>query len=177
MAESGLMDACPCREANSRFHVEEEEVHTMSVNHSAPVIAAGEIEIAADAEKVWEVMAGVEEWPTWNLDVREVSLGGEVVEGTEFRWKVRAGTITSTFQRVEPPRLLAWTGKGFGVVAVHVWRLETRKGSTLVETEESWEGLFARILRGPFRKALKKSIDAGLTYLKTEVERRARVAR
>ena len=40
----------------------------MSVNQSAPVIAAGEIEVAADAEKVWEVMAGVEEWPSWNLD-------------------------------------------------------------------------------------------------------------
>jgi hypothetical protein len=116
-------------------------------------------------------MTGVEKWPTWNPDVKEASLSGHVAEGTKFRGKVRMGTINSTFKRVERPRLLAWTGKGFGVNAVHVWRLEPRDGSTLVGTEESWEGLLARILRGPLQKALRQSIDSGLMYLKTEVER------
>jgi uncharacterized protein YndB with AHSA1/START domain len=143
----------------------------MSVNRDAPVVAAGEIEITADADKVWEVMTGVEKWPTWNPDVEEASLSGDVAEGTEFRWKVRTGMINSTFKQVERPRLLAWTGKGFGVNAVHIWRLEPRDGSTLVGTEESSEALLARILRGPFQKALKQSIDSGLMYLKTEVER------
>jgi hypothetical protein len=145
----------------------------MSVNQDAPVVTAGEIEIAADADKVWEVMTGVDKWPTWNPDVKEARLGGDVAEGAPFRWKVRTGTINSTFMRVDRPRLLAWTGKGFGVDAIHVWRLEPRDGSTLVETEESWEGLLARLLRGPFQKALKQSIDSGLAELKTEVERTA----
>jgi uncharacterized protein YndB with AHSA1/START domain len=145
----------------------------MSVNQDAPVVAAGEIEVAADPEKVWEVMTDVERWPSWNRDVKEASLGGPVAKGTSFRWKVSTGMISSMFQRVERPRLLAWTGKGFGVVAVHVWRLEPRNNGTLVATEESWEGLLSRILRLPFQRALKKSIDSGLTYLKTEVERTA----
>jgi hypothetical protein len=151
--------------------VELEEVPAMSINEAAPVKAAGEIEISAGVGRVWEVMTDVERWPAWNRDVKEASLHGEVTEGREFRWKVRTGTITSRFVRVERPRLLAWTGKGFGVVAVHVWRLEERDGSTVVATEESWEGLLSRLLRVPFQKALKSSIDAGLTYLKNEAER------
>jgi hypothetical protein len=145
----------------------------MSVNEAAPVMAAGEIVIAADQEITWDVMTDIERWPRWNPDVKEASLRGEVAEGTEFRWKVRTGTITSRFTRVERPGLLAWIGKGFGVVAIHVWRLEPRDGTTLVTTEESWEGMLSSILRGPFRKALKKSIDSGLQYLKTEAERRS----
>ncbi len=147
----------------------------MSINETAPVVAAGEIEIAADQETLWQLMTEVERWPAWNPDVKEASLRGEVREGTKFRWKVRTGTITSTFTRVEPPRLLAWTGKGFGVLAVHVWRIEAGGGATTsVRTEESWEGLLSRMFRGPFQKALKKSIDSGLTYLKAEAERRAK---
>ena len=145
----------------------------MSVNHAAPVVAEGEIAIAAKPETVWEVMTDIEVWPTWNPDVKEATLQGSVAEGTQFRWKVSAGTINSTLTRVDPPRVLAWNGKGFGVKAIHAWLLEPRAGGTLVRTEESWEGLLSRILRGPFQKALKKSIDTGLGHLKAEAERRA----
>src|SRR5918992_2422121 len=144
----------------------------MSISEAAPVVATGETQIDAGRQTVWEVMTDVESWPTWNPDVKKASLRGDVAEGKQFRWKVQTGTITSTFTRVEPPQLLAWTGKGFGVRAVHVWRLERHDGTTFVRTEESWEGLLSRILRGPFRKALKKSIDSGLGHLKAEAELR-----
>jgi hypothetical protein len=50
--------------------------------------------------------------------------------------------------------------------------LEPRDGNTVVQTEESWEGLLVRIFRGVMRKMLQRSIDAGLLHLKTEAERR-----
>ena len=146
----------------------------MSINKSAPVVGAGEVEIAADRETTWQVMADVPRWPTWNPDIKEASLLGGLAEGEQFRWKVQVGTITSTFTHVERPTLLAWIGKGFGVDAIHVWRLDPGgpPGTTRVRTEESWDGLLARILRRPFRKALQDSIDSGLMHLKTEAERR-----
>ena len=146
----------------------------MSVNEAAPVIATGEIEVAVAPETAWHVMTDIDHWPTWNPDVKQASLHGGVAEGNLFRWRVRTGKITSTFTHVERAQLLAWTGKGFGVNAVHVWRLEPRDGKTVVRTEESWEGLLARVLRAPFRKALQRSIDSGLIHLKAEAERRAK---
>jgi hypothetical protein len=46
-----------------------------------------------------------------------MSIQGDLAEGSVFRWKAGAGTITSTIQRVEPPRLIAWTGGTLGIRA------------------------------------------------------------
>ena len=145
----------------------------MRVNHDAPIVAASELPIAADPESIWDVMAAIERWPSWNPDVRWASLEGELAEGSVFRWKAGPGTITSTLQRVERPPVLAWTGRTLGVEAVHVWRLEPRNGATLVTTEESWEGPVASLLRGPLRKTVRNALDAGLGHLKAEAERRS----
>lgn len=145
----------------------------MSINESAPVVAASEIEIGAGSETVWAVLAAIERWPSWNPDVKWVSLRGEVAEGSEFRWKAGPATITSTLRRVERPGLLAWTGKTVGVSAIHVYRLEPRDGHTSVRTEESWEGLLARIFGGLMQKAVKNALDTGLRHLKAEAERRS----
>jgi hypothetical protein len=94
--------------------------------------------------------------------------------GSRFKVQLKAGpgTITSKISQVERLRTLAWTGRSFGINAVHVWGLEPRDGNTVVQTEESWEGLLVRIFRGVMRKMLQRSIDAGLLHLKTEAERR-----
>jgi hypothetical protein len=96
--------------------------------------------------------------------------------GTTFRWKSGPGTITSTFQVVDEPTELTWTGKTLGIPAIHVYRLrpsERHPGHTVVSTEESWAGLLARLLRKRFTTTLKTAIDTGLARLKAEAERRA----
>jgi hypothetical protein len=40
-----------------------------------------------------------------------------------------------------------------------------------VRTEESYDGLIARVFRRSLQKALDEALDRGLRYLKTEVER------
>jgi hypothetical protein len=143
------------------------------INERAPVVGASEIEIGATPEAVWEVLTSFERWPSWNADVKSMSVEGPVASGTVFRWKAGRGTITSTIRRVEPPRLIAWSGKTLGIKAIHFWHLEPRNGSTFVRTEESYEGLVTRLFRGPIQKTLDKALADGLQYLKTEVERRA----
>jgi uncharacterized protein YndB with AHSA1/START domain len=144
------------------------------INESAPVIGRSETEIDAPVEPVWEVLTAVDSWPAWNPDVKSVSLEGELGEGTSFRWKAGPGTITSTIQQIDAPRRIAWTGKTFGINATHVYRLEDRNGKTFVQTEESYEGLVARVLRGSLQKTLDKALEQGLAHLKREVERRDR---
>jgi hypothetical protein len=141
------------------------------INEEAPVIGRGEIEIAATPEGVWRVLTAFERWPAWNHDVKSISFQGGVTNGSVFRWKAGPGTITSTIQRVEPPRVIAWTGRTLGIKAIHFWWLEPRNGNTFVRTEESYEGLMARALRGPVQKALDDGLANGLRSLKAEAER------
>jgi uncharacterized protein YndB with AHSA1/START domain len=142
------------------------------INESAPVVGRSEIEIGARPEAVWEVLTSFERWPSWLRDVKSMSIEGPVAPGTVFRWKAGPGTITSTVQRVERPRLIAWTGRTLGIQAIHFWHFEARDGATFVRTEESYEGLPARILRGSLQKTLDRALDDGLHDLKAEVERR-----
>jgi uncharacterized protein YndB with AHSA1/START domain len=143
------------------------------INERAPVVGRSEIEVAAAPEAVWEVLTSFEHWPSWLRDVKSMSVEGPVAAGTVFRWKAGPGTITSTIQRVERPRLIAWTGRTLGIKAIHFWHFEARDGSTFVRTEESYEGLTARLLRGSLQKTLDRALDDGLQDLKTDVERRS----
>jgi uncharacterized protein YndB with AHSA1/START domain len=147
----------------------------MDVNRAAPVVAADEIEIDASLQTVWDVLTDLEGWPRWNSDVKSMSTEGALAQGTVFRWKAGPGTITSTIQDVQPPTLIAWTGTTFGIKARHVYRLEQRGDGTVVNTEESYEGLVARLLRGSLQKTLEKGLSDGLRSLKAEAERRPAV--
>ncbi len=143
------------------------------INERAPIVGTSEIEIAAAPEAVWEVLTAFERWPSWNRDVKSMSMQGGVATGSIFRWKAGPGTVTSTLRRVEPPRLIAWTGKTLGIKAIHFWYLEPRDGKTFVRTEESYEGLAAHLFRGPIQKTLDRALADGLRYLKVEVEQPA----
>jgi uncharacterized protein YndB with AHSA1/START domain len=142
------------------------------INESAPVVSRREIEIAAPPDAVWDVLTDFEHWPSWLRDVKSLSIEGPVAAGTVFRWKAGPGTITSTIQRVERPRLIAWTGRTLGIDAIHFWHFEERDGATFVRTAESYEGLVARLLRRSLQKTLDRALPDGLHDLKAEVERR-----
>jgi uncharacterized protein YndB with AHSA1/START domain len=55
------------------------------------VFSEGRVEIVASPEAVWDLIADIGGWPRWNPDVKEVSVQGEVAEGTVFRWKAERG--------------------------------------------------------------------------------------
>lgn len=145
----------------------------MDVDRKAPVVADATAEIEAAPDTVWDTVADLAHWPVWNPEVKTMSVDGPVAEGTTFRWKAGPGTITSTFRCVDRPGELGWTGKTLGIAAVHVWRFESKNGSTVARTVESWAGWLPRLLRGVMRKQLQQGLEAGLPHLKAEVERRA----
>ena len=148
----------------------------MEINRNAPATADGELRIDADPETVFEVISGIDRWPSWNPDVKSVRVEGPVQPGTVFRWKAGPSTLTSTLRVVDPPREIAWTGTTMGIKAVHVFRFQASDGGTLARSEESWEGLIARLLKGYSRRTLDKGIRSVLAHLKTEAERRTATA-
>ena len=142
-----------------------------AVSEDAPVLSVAEIEIGAPIEVVWDVLTGIDRWPTWNSDVKSVSIEGPAAAGMSFRWKAGPGTITSTVVRMERPRLIAWNGRTLGIRARHDWHLEPRDGRTRVRTEESYDGLVARLLRRPLQKMLDRTLEDGVQSLKLQSER------
>jgi uncharacterized protein YndB with AHSA1/START domain len=140
---------------------------------AAPVNSKREIEIAAPPEVVWDVLTGFAEWPQWNPEVKSMSFDGPVGAGSTFRWKAGPGTIVSTLEEVDPPRYVRWRGRTLTIDAIHEWRLESRDGGTHVETEESYSGLLARLMRRLLQKTLDSALEQGLGHLKREAERRS----
>jgi uncharacterized protein YndB with AHSA1/START domain len=144
-----------------------------AIASDAPVVSTHEIAIEAPIGRVWEILTAIEAWPAWNPDVKSVSIDGPVERGSTFRWKAGPTTITSRLEHVERPHVVAWTGRTLGIRAVHVWRLDSRDGGTSARTEESYEGLVARLLRRSLQKTLDKALADGARYLKAEAERNA----
>jgi uncharacterized protein YndB with AHSA1/START domain len=142
----------------------------------ALVRSTREVEIAAPPEVVWDVLTGFERWPEWNPEVKSMSIDGPVAPGTEFRWKAGPGTIVSTLEQVDPPGYIRWRGRTMSIKAIHEWRLEPSDGGTRVETDESFSGLLARLMRGSLQKTLDRSLESGLEHLKRESERRPSAA-
>jgi len=136
-----------------------------------PVSGAAEIDVAAPVETVWRVLTDLDRWPSWNTDVTSMSVDGPLAEGTVFRWKAGPGTIVSRIERVDPPRLVAWSGKTLGVKAMHVWHFEQVGETTHVRTQEALHGIVARVLRSSLQKTLDSALESGLRNLKAEAER------
>jgi uncharacterized membrane protein len=142
------------------------------INEWAPVVGSCEIEIAAAPEVVWDVLTAIDRWPSWNPAVESVSVEGKIDEGSKFKWKAGPGTIRSTIKDVEKPWRIAWTGTSLGIKAIHVHTFEPRDGGTFVRTEESYDGIVARLFHGRLQKTLDSALEDELQHLKAEVERR-----
>jgi hypothetical protein len=52
------------------------------INERAPVVGASEIDISATPEAVWEVLTAFERWPSWNPDVKSMTLHEPVAPGS-----------------------------------------------------------------------------------------------
>ena len=142
----------------------------ININNKAPAISRGMIEINATPETVWNVLTDINNWPRWNPDVKNVSFNGDVSVGSKFKWKAGPGNITSIFQEIERPKRLVWTGKTLGIKAIHVWKLAPNDNKTILNTEESWDGIIVNILHGWMQKTLDESTESGLKHLKDGIE-------
>src|SRR5690606_1640407 len=110
-----------------------------SINNNAPVKCSKTITINASSEKVWAVITNIDNWATWQTDISKPKLNGELNTETTFDWKTGGAKINSTLHTVEPFKNFGWTGKTFGMFAIHNWTLTEAHGQTNVSVDESME--------------------------------------
>jgi uncharacterized protein YndB with AHSA1/START domain len=145
----------------------------MEINEDAPVITRDEIVVRAPIETIWEIQTNVDDWPSWQPDVDGAESDGPLEVGSVFRWQTAGLDITSTVKEVDAPRRIVWGGPAQGIVAVHVWTLESQADRVLVRTAESWEGAPVEAQVETLQGALDGSLRAWLENLKRTAEQRS----
>ncbi len=116
-------------------------------------------------------MTNINNWANWQTDISKPQLNGDLKPETTFDWKTGGAKIHSTLHTVEPFKNFGWTGKTFGMFAIHNWTLTETKGETKVSVHESMEGFFAKLLKKSFNKNLEKGMQNWLDLLKRECEK------
>lgn len=142
-----------------------------SINNNAPVTCSKTITVNAHREKVWTVLTNIDNWASWQTDIAKSKLNGELTPTTTFDWKTGGAKIHSTLHTVEPFKNFGWTGKTFGMYAIHNWTLTEVNGKTKVSVDESMEGFLAKLLKTSFNKNLEKGMQNWLDLLKKECEK------
>ena len=139
-------------------------------NSNAPVKCIKSITIQAKPEKVWHYLTTINDWPLWQADIKHANLMGNLQPGTAFRWTTGSSKIQSTLHTVEPFKYFGWTGKVFGLVAIHNWTIEKENEGTRVCVDESLEGWLALLFKGSFNKDLERGMQRWLDMLKKVCE-------
>ena len=138
------------------------------INSEASIRDSQSTIINAPIQEVWEILADIENWPTWNPDIKSVTC--ETFEvGESFKWNLQGSHITSTIRKIQQPEILSWTGTAMGIKAIHVWHLDESDGQTIVSTHESVQGLLT-IFMG--HQKLHNTLLNWLSRLKQKAERK-----
>ena len=141
------------------------------INNNAPIKCSKSIVIAAPSTKVWAVLTNINNWANWQTEISKPKLNGELQPNTTFDWKTGGVKIHSTLHTVEPFSQFGWTGKTFGMLVIHNWKLTDVKGETSVLVDESLEGFLASLFKKLFINKLEKSMQVWLNLLKKECEK------
>ena len=144
---------------------------TTEVNWEAPVKNSKSIFIQSTPSRVWQVLTNINLWPSWMSDVKTAHLKGALAPQTTFDWKEQGLKVHSTLHTVDLEQRFGWTGKVYGIYAVHNFTLSAVDGGTEVLVEESLEGFLARVFKKAFNKTLEQSMIKSLEELKSTCER------
>ena len=137
----------------------------------APVQCRRQLTSRANIQRVWMVLSNVNHWADWQTDIQKPALHGPLQAGTSFDWRTGGAGIHSTLHTVRPYQQLGWTGKTYGMYAIHNWTFLPEGNDTTVIVEETMEGLLARLFKGAFNKQLRQGMEHWLSLLKAECER------
>ncbi|MFT3795993.1 SRPBCC family protein [Flavobacterium sp.] len=148
-----------------------------SINTYAPIIAYKTIEINAGIETVWQKLTAVEAWPEWHREIKHARLNGKLEKNTSIIWETAGMKIKSELHTVNPPTHFGWTGKSFGLYAIHNFRLFDLDGKTQVLVEESMEGWLTLFLKKSLKNILDKSLQQWLVELKSACENPTKMSR
>jgi len=133
-----------CAPSNDRL---ERLARSGNIQENAPIKADASIEVAAPQQRLWSLLAGIDQWPRWQPDIDAAALHGSLSPGSQFTWRSGGTSVRSKLALVEPITAISWTGQAFGLEAVHVWTFTALpSGRVLVRTRESMDGFPISVL-------------------------------
>ncbi|MBS1598375.1 MAG: SRPBCC family protein [Bacteroidetes bacterium] len=141
-----------------------------SINYNAPVKCSKSILINATTEKVWSVLTDINSWADWQNDISKSVMKTELSPGATFSWRSEGANIKSTLHTVVPYIHFGWTGRTFGMFAIHNWTLAKKNQQTEVTVDESMEGFLAGLFKKSFNKNLEKGMIKWLELLRKQCE-------
>lgn len=110
-----------------------------------PVVVRNEAIIPASVDRVWDLLADVENWPGWYRACRWVRAEAEggAVPPSSFRWKAHPLRLTSTVTAARRPEVFAIDARASGLHAERAFTLRpTRDGfGTIIASNETQVGI------------------------------------
>lgn len=147
------------------------DMTTFDIDRTAPAQGRATLRIQAPVGQVWALLSNLDDWPRWNPDIGRIYVMGPPAVGTPFEWKAGGLAIYSVIRVFDPPHAIGWTGQAPLISAHHVYRLkDLGDGTTGVETEESFSGVFARLAPWLARRMIQGALAKGLQALKAAAE-------
>ncbi|MGP8125930.1 MAG: SRPBCC domain-containing protein [Nitrososphaerales archaeon] len=114
----------------------------------ASVHARNEIDIQAAPEAAWAWLVRAKDWPSWYSNSHDVAIEGgasDLQAGSRFRWKTFGASLNSRVEEFSPNQKIAWSARGMGIDAYHVFLIEARANGCHVLTEETENGWLASL--------------------------------
>lgn len=132
------------------------------------------IEVAAPAERVWEVLVDLERWPEWTDSVTRVRRldGGQLAIGSRVEIsQPRIPTGTYTVTALEPGRSFSWEQRQPGsTVVAHHRCTPLAGGGTLVELTVVMSGALGGTVGRLYRKLTDRYLAMEAAGLKARSE-------
>jgi len=115
----------------------------------AAIYVSNQLSMSAPPERIWAWLVRAELWPSWYPNSRNVRIEQgprpDLALGTRFRWWTFGVTIESVVEEFIPHERIAWSARGLGVRAYHGWLIEKTQSGCHVVTEETQNGILARL--------------------------------
>jgi hypothetical protein len=143
----------------------------MTINQNAPVVQTSEILIHAEPAVIWKFLTSINQWDQWNNRISTTQIEEEPAVGVNFSWKNNGTKINSKIHTYNSYETLGWTGNTWGVKAIHNWHLSTTESGTLVQVEESMEGLIINLFKNKINETLQDDMQFWLGQLKLQCEK------
>lgn len=133
-----------------------------------------QIEIAAPAARVWQVMTDVDRWPDWTASVSRVERvdNTPLTIGSKVRIsQPRLSTAVWTVTALEHERYLEWQAPVPGLHSVGMHRIEPLTGESVrVTLAIRWSGVLAPVIRLLFGRLSRRYVEMEAQGLKRRSE-------
>ena len=144
-----------------------------NVDLKAPVVSKHQVVIDAPLAVVWNLHTDVNDWTTWQTDITDAHIEGQMQPGNSFEWTSYNFPVRSTVYEVTDSQRVLWGGTADGITGIHEWLFaETPKG-VQVTTTESFSGEPVDADPAAMQGMLDSSLSAWLAHLKLAAEAKA----